>query len=186
MPLKTGNGQTLRVRLMRPSDMALLVDFFDHLSSDTRRRRFHTNVDGVSREEVWARAEIFANVANDHTGAAVIALHRDQTGDHIVGVARFAPFNFEGGGAVDGQLNSDGETVAELAMVVRDDWQGRGVGKALLRQLVALARAVGVDTLLAIMDVDNVPMVRILRGLHLPHETETRDGETTMRLRLGG
>ncbi|MEM2585115.1 MAG: GNAT family N-acetyltransferase, partial [Thermoproteota archaeon] len=52
---------------------------------------------------------------------------------------------------------------AELALVVRDDWQGRGVGTALLNYLIELAKVNGFRTLRAWVLVENATMMHLFR-----------------------
>ena len=51
---------------------------------------------------------------------------------------------------------------AELAIEVIDDWQRRGLGRALLRALSDHARTSGIRRLVAIVSAENFPMQRIL------------------------
>ncbi|MGQ5259973.1 GNAT family N-acetyltransferase [Micromonospora sp. ZYX-F-536] len=64
---------------------------------------------------------------------------------------------------------------AEVALLVRDDWQRRGLGSALLRRLAGHAERVGFAALLLHVGAENAPMLRTLRRLHRPSVAE-RDG----------
>ncbi|MEU8026498.1 GNAT family N-acetyltransferase [Micromonospora haikouensis] len=64
---------------------------------------------------------------------------------------------------------------AEVALLVRDDWQRRGVGTALLRRLVRHAERAGLAGLVLHVQAENTPMLRTLRRLARPTVTE-RDG----------
>lgn len=64
---------------------------------------------------------------------------------------------------------------AEVALLVRDDWQRRGLGSALLRRLVGHAERAGYAALLLHVQAENTPMLRTLRRLARPTPTE-RDG----------
>ncbi|MBQ1032959.1 GNAT family N-acetyltransferase [Micromonospora sp. C97] len=64
---------------------------------------------------------------------------------------------------------------AEVALLVRDDWQRRGLGTALLRRLVRHADAAGYAALVLHVQAENAPMLRTLRRLDRPAATE-RDG----------
>lgn len=171
---QTRDGHTLYSRLVHPSDAARLLEFFERLSSDTRRRRFHTDVDHLDEERKQEIAHALASVDNRTTGGAVLAIDRDVDGDeHIVGVARLArPF-----GAED-------STVVEAAVVVRDDFQGRGVGTELVFRMVLLAKLMQADTLLAEFEPTNDDAIRIFRELNLPTEISASGGETTLYISL--
>jgi GNAT superfamily N-acetyltransferase len=63
-----------------------------------------------------------------------------------------------------GNLLAEGD-LGEVAMLVDDDWQRRGVGTALLRRLYAYAEQAGFAALIAHTAADNVAMLRTLRRL---------------------
>ncbi|MFF3852801.1 GNAT family N-acetyltransferase [Micromonospora sp. NPDC002575] len=64
---------------------------------------------------------------------------------------------------------------AEVALLVRDDWQRRGIGTALLRRLVRHAERAGLAALVLHVQAENTPMLRTLRRLGRSMVTE-RDG----------
>ncbi|GAB3846475.1 hypothetical protein GCM10029963_26270 [Micromonospora andamanensis] len=64
---------------------------------------------------------------------------------------------------------------AELALLVRDDWQRRGLGSTLLRRLTRQAESAGYAAMVAHVQGDNTPMLRTLRRLSRPTTVE-RDG----------
>lgn len=64
---------------------------------------------------------------------------------------------------------------AEVALLVRDDWQRRGLGSALLRRLARHADAAGYAALVLHVQAENTPMLRTLRRLDRPGSAE-RDG----------
>jgi RimJ/RimL family protein N-acetyltransferase len=69
------------------------------------------------------------------------------------------------GGAAVGLANlfTGGSDSAEVALLVEDSWQGRGVGTALARKLVELARAAELTELTAVSQVGNSSLTRVLR-----------------------
>jgi len=69
--------------------------------------------------------------------------------------------------------------VVELAVMVRDDEQRRGVGTLLLRRLIALARGRDVRVLRATLQAENWPARHLLRKLGLSYHTEIQHGELT-------
>ncbi|MFR9774929.1 GNAT family N-acetyltransferase [Micromonospora sp. MS34] len=64
---------------------------------------------------------------------------------------------------------------AEVALLVRDDWQRRGLGSALLRRLVGHAERAGYAAVLLHVQAENTPMLRALRRLDRPAAVD-RDG----------
>jgi GNAT superfamily N-acetyltransferase len=80
-----------------------------------------------------------------------------EVGGEVVGVARY-----------DRSPSSPG--TAELAVLVEHDWQGVGIGRHLLTEVIELARRHGVTTLVATVQEDNDRMLWLLRQL-LPAAT---------------
>ncbi|MBD0676058.1 GNAT family N-acetyltransferase, partial [Streptomyces sp. CBMA156] len=68
----------------------------------------------------------------------------------------------------------DGE--AELALLVEDAWQRRGLGLALLRRLSATAGAAGVRTVYAVTHSTNTGLIAAMRRLDAPLYFHTEDG----------
>ena len=163
------DGYWLYARLIQPEDQPRLLHLFDRLSSHARQRRFHTNVDHLTDEIIDAYAQTFATVDNFKTGGAVVALDHQGLSQKIVGVVR---------------LGAPEAGVAEVAVVVRDDFQGRGVGRALLQRMPTLARQMEVHTVVAIMEADNLPALRLFRRLRLPMKIQTRQAATEVRITL--
>ncbi len=166
-------GQRIRVRLIRPEDAGLLVDFFHHLSPETRWRRFHTTATDVDEAVVWERAQELANVDNRTQGGAVLALVDEPDGEALVGVARVARSPEE-------PASPD----AEVAIVVRDDYQGQGIGTSLLYLLYKLAERMGVEAIRATVQADNSNLLEVIRHLNWPVEMETQQGETAMTVHV--
>jgi ribosomal protein S18 acetylase RimI-like enzyme len=84
------------------------------------------------------------------------------------------------GGEVVGVARYDRSTVdpsaAEFAIVVEDAWQGVGLGRQLLLELIALARRRGVRTLTASVQHDNDRVIGLIRQL-LPGSTFRDDDD---------
>ena len=170
---KTRSGIRLTMRLLQREDRLLLIEFFDLLSPETRWRRFHTNVEHVTREYIEQRSGDFVDVDNRTLNGAVVAAYTDKQGEHIVGVVRLA--------RPAGQPEAP---EAEAAVVVRDDFQGQGVGRELLRRGVLLAKQMKVKTLVAIFQPYNAGAIQLFRELNLPSTISTSHAETTMRIEV--
>lgn len=80
--------------------------------------------------------------------------------------------------------SDDDPAVAEIAVLVRDDWQGRGLGTGLLRQLVAGARILGYDEVVAIAPTTGSWVQAALARLGTPLLQRTPFGEAVVRLTL--
>jgi GNAT superfamily N-acetyltransferase len=130
----TGSDRVM-IRQLVPADRHALVEEFSHLSEQTRRRRFGTVASRLSDHDL----DRLTNV-DHHKHEALAALAPD-TG-RIVGVARYIALpNIPG--------------AAEVAIEVDDEWQGRGIGRRLMSDLVDRARAEGIDRLVAYVGADN-------------------------------
>ena len=90
--------------------------------------------------------------------------------EHAVGVARFARAEIE-------------DDEAEVAIVVRDDFQRKGLGRHLLRILAEKAREMNIVYFTAWVMTENVRLMKLIRGLELKNvESETKYGETKIRV----
>lgn len=133
------------LRPARADDAEAMRAFVDGLDAPSRRYRFHG---GRGR---CSAALAQALVATDRRHQRVwVATVRHEGRECIVGEARFV-------------RDAGGAGSAEIAMVVADAWQGRGVADALLRRLLAEALGAGLQRLRADVMADNGRMQRFLR-----------------------
>ncbi|MEV3988227.1 GNAT family N-acetyltransferase [Streptomyces sp. NPDC049837] len=84
-----------------------------------------------------------------------------------------------------GHLLWDGDET-EVALIVEDDWQRRGIGTELLRRLVSLAREAGCESVYAVTQSSNTGMVAAMRGLNLPLDYQIEEGTLVITARLNG
>jgi GNAT superfamily N-acetyltransferase len=142
--IRTRDGARLTVRPIEPGDKKALVRGFEHLGEESRHRRFLAPIRHLTRSELAYFTEL------DHRNhEALVAFDGD---GELVGVARYVRLD-------------DRPGLAEVAVTVPDDWQGRGVGTALLDRLSRRARANGVRSFLGICLADNREMQELLREL---------------------
>ncbi|SHF37927.1 Acyl-CoA synthetase (NDP forming) [Streptoalloteichus hindustanus] len=134
------DGGTAHVRPITPDDAERLVAFHGRLSERTRYLRYFGPYPRMPQRDVRR----FTTV--DHRDrVALVAL----LGDEIVAVGRFDRL---GGG-----------DSAEVAFVVEDTHQGRGLGSILLEHLAAAARERGLGRFVAEVLAENTQMVRVFR-----------------------
>jgi RimJ/RimL family protein N-acetyltransferase len=155
------DGFTVDVLPIQPHDEDRLYGFHHRLSPATIRRRFFY----VHPELSPAELRRFTHV--DHVDREAIVAVVDGA---IVAVARFD--------RIDGGLD------AEVAFVVADSWQGRGLGTALLSRLVGRARQVGVSRFVAATLPDNTRMLALLRHAGLPITERSEDGVVEVTIDL--
>ncbi|THA77216.1 GNAT family N-acetyltransferase [Streptomyces sp. A0642] len=83
-----------------------------------------------------------------------------------------------------GHLLWDGDET-EVALLVEDDWQRRGIGSELLGRLVALAVEAGCESVYAVTQASNTGMVAAMRALSLPLDYQIEEGTLVITARLG-
>src|SRR5271166_6358197 len=128
----------LTVRPIRPQDAEALRAGFERLSEESRYRRFLSPMSHLSEPTLRYLTEV------DHRDhEALVAVGADGT---LVGVARSV-------------RSRDDPQVAEAAVTVADDWQGRGMGTALLGILADRARSEGISRFTALMLAENRDML---------------------------
>ncbi|MFE7748755.1 GNAT family N-acetyltransferase [Streptomyces sp. NPDC057428] len=82
-----------------------------------------------------------------------------------------------------GHLLWDGDET-EVALVVEDDWQRRGIGSQLLERLVGLAVEAGCESVYAVTQAHNTGMVAAMRALSLPLDYQIEEGTLVITARL--
>ena len=73
-------------------------------------------------------------------------------------------------------------TVGEIALLVRDDYQREGLGRALCRMIYDVARARGVRLLRLYLQAENVAIMRLIRGMGVRYSAERSRGEITVEI----
>lgn len=139
------DGAEVIVRPIRPEDRDLFVEGFERLGEESRYRRFMSYKKKLSDREL----DFFTRL--DHRRHEAIGAIDPATGEGI-GVARM-------------HVSEDDPTVAEAAVTVVDDWQGRGVGSLLLDRLTQRARELGVHRFVATLLTTNKAMLNLFEHL---------------------
>lgn len=123
------------LRLATPDDVPAIIELYRGLSPESRRMRFSTTV----LDDVLVRSAYLGDRFD-----AVLALYQGR----VCGEAR---------------LQVDAGSDHEFALTVADDVQGQGVGGMLLDAVRELAGDHGIVTMRALVRVDNVPMLTLVR-----------------------
>ena len=137
------DGSRLLIRPIEPADRERVAAGFERLSPESRYRRFFSPL-----PELSGRQLDYLTRVDHHDHEALVALDAD-SGEGVA-VARFVRVS---------------EGVAEPAIAVIDDWQGRGVAAALLDRLVERAREEGIERFAALVLADNPRAIRVLERL---------------------
>lgn len=161
-PRALRTGETLYVRALRADDSERLRALHASLSIESIIFRFFRLLPTLSPDLVDHFTHLdYAN------RMAIIATESAAPDAPILAVVRYD------------KLSAD---EAELAFVVQDHWQGRGIAPALLHRLVPYARAHGFTTLVAITMAGNARMLDVLRHAGYPFTMRYVDGDIECRL----
>jgi RimJ/RimL family protein N-acetyltransferase len=147
------DGAPILIRPIRADDKRMLADGLRHLSEESVQRRFLTPKSSFSRAELRYLTEVDGR---DHV--ALVAEYPGEPVRRLIAVARFVRLHDDPG-------------AAEVAIVVADDWQRRGLGSLLAELLAAEARDLGVARFTATMASDNAAAHKLMSKLtrHLEH-----------------
>jgi RimJ/RimL family protein N-acetyltransferase len=158
------DGTRVRIRPIRPDDEPRLADGYSRLSASSAYRRFF-----AARRQLPAEwFHYFANV-DYRRRLALIAEHERRGETPLVGVARYEP--------------TSEDDCAEVAFVIGDAWQGRGLGRVLLEAILAAAELHGIHRFQADVLADNRPMLALLAHHTDVEDRKTEVGVTTVRFR---
>ncbi len=152
-----GDGTRVLVRAIRPDDAERLTELYLRLSRHTAYQRFFTVMPRLPAD--WARQ--LADV-DYQTRLALVAERDGAAGVELIGVARYEP--------------ADEPGTAEVAVVVEDRWQGHGLGRRLLGDLLAAAEQRGIRRFCAYMLGENRRMAALLARLVDIRERTAREG----------
>ena len=120
------DGTQVDLRSIRPTDEPHMRDLMYNLSQETVYYRF------MSRQQRFTARQIQDFVYIDHSrDVAVVVTLPEVQGEQIIAVGTY-------------YLNEK-TNKAEVAFVVRDSWQGRGLGTFIFQHLITIARRNGID-----------------------------------------
>ena len=151
------DGAHVWFRAIRPDDEPRLVDLYGRLSQHTAYQRFFTVMKRLPPD--WAH--FFANV--DFRKRLAVVAEREHEGRlELIGVGRYEP--------------SEEADTAEVAFVVQDGWQGRGLGAILLDDITRAGEARGIRRFRAYVLADNYRMLDLLTRATDVLERKLEDG----------
>ena len=167
VPETLRDGTKIIIRAIRPSDGGPIREQFANLSAESVRFRFH----GMRRAPGENETQLLTNLDFENQ-VALVATLSDQP-DQPVGGARY----------VRSGEGSDRHRRPEVAFLVLDKYQGKGVGSLLLRHLAIIARAQGVNEFEAYVLADNQRMLRVFERGGFP-TTARSSSSGVLRLTL--
>ena len=157
------SGESLRVRPVRHDDGELEEAFVRALSLESRYQRMLSGGTKVTPEWIDSMTHI-----DYHRHMAFAVTTVSDGVEQFVGVGRYV---------VDAVTLS-----ADVALVLADAWQGRGLGRRLLATLLEHAQTAGVHEAVGVVLATNVAMLRLVRSMGFAVTAEPGDA-TVVRIR---
>lgn len=137
------DGTVLTIRLARPQDAVAIAQMHERCSENSRYQRYFTPMNA------W-REDNLRRIAGGHRGATLVAVTSDQL---VVGVGNAFP------------ISPDELDTGEIAVIVDDAWQRRGVGRLLVRHLMEVAERLQFTQVRAYVLAVNQAMLTMLAQL---------------------
>ena len=158
------NGQRVEIRAVRPDDRHGFVDAFGRASAETLHRRFFAVRRNFSEQEITFYSDV-----DFVSHVALVAVVEECGRPTIAGGGRYI-------------VVQPGR--AEVAFAVLDQYQGQGLGGALMRHLVAIARDAKLEELIAEVLPENIPMLKVFQKCGLRLSTRREPGVLHITLQL--
>lgn len=144
------DGRVVRLRPIIAEDAQRLQQFHAALSDRTRYLRYFGPYPRISVKDLYRTTHVDYH---DRVGLVV------ELGEQIIAVGRYE------------LLDRPGRCAAEVAFVVADEHQGRGLGSILLEHLAGSAAENKIETFVAEVLAENITMVTVFREARLPGGT---------------
>jgi RimJ/RimL family protein N-acetyltransferase len=138
---RLSDGSTIQIRALQPDDRDDMLAAIGRSSTQSLRRRFFVPKRGFSEKEIAFFMDI------DFSNHVALVAETDEDGQSVIA----------GGGRYI--VVRPGQ--AELAFVVVDAYQGKGIATILMRHLLAIARDAGLKELTAEVLPENAPMLKV-------------------------
>ena len=161
---KLRDGRVIEIRAITPNDRSQMLDLIGKSSKDSFYRRFFSPKRNLQDSEIDSYFDIdFVN------HVALVAVLEEAGQSIITGGGRFI-------------VEKPG--TAEIAFGVGDAFQGQGIGSALMRRLVAIARSLGISVLHAEVLSGNTSMLKVFEksGLAVSRARDFETVHVTLRL----
>ncbi|GAB7129613.1 GNAT family N-acetyltransferase [Silvimonas sp. JCM 19000] len=150
------NGMPMTIRPIRPEDAEMITQFVERLSEETRYNRYMSTLKSLSQVQLVRFTQI--DYARE---MALVSTVISGAGEIIVAVARFV-------------VNIDSDS-CEFAIVIDDQWQGKGLGVRLMERLFAAARDMGLSAVEGEVLASNSNMLGFMRRLGFEIKTHPED-----------
>lgn len=166
---KMKNGETVTIRPIRAEDEPMIARFHQTLGERTVYFRYLSALKLSTR---IAHERLVRICFIDYARQMALVVERE---GEIIAVGRLVK---------DPQAYARGKKDAEFALVVSDQFQGQGIGKELLRRLIEVARAEGVETVFGEISSENMTMQGICKSFGFQIRRDLEDTTVMARLRV--
>ena len=154
------DGRSAHIRPIRPEDADLLVDFYSRVSDESKYYRFFAPMPKLSDRDVKRFTQV------DYVQRVAFVL---LVGRKMIAVGRY---------------DAVGEGEAEVAFLVEDKHQGRGIGQLLLEHLAQAGRERGIERFVAEVLPDNHPMIRTFKDAGYQVRSQYDDGLVSLEFSI--
>jgi len=158
------DGREIEIRALRPADEDDMLAAVGRTSAQSLYRRFF----GAKRHFSESEKSFFLNV-DFVNHVALVAVVTEGSRTVISGGGRYIIVR---------------PATAELAFAVVDEYQGLGIGAALMRHLTLLARDAGIKELVADVLPENLPMLKVFQSSGLCMQTKRGAGVVEVTLKV--
>ncbi len=139
----TRNNIQVKVRFLQTDDAPLLLDIFDHMGEESRYQRFNQSVENLSQKRIQDEANHIVDTTTANGSGLIAFADLPHQGEVPIAAARYV------------HISPD---KAEVAMSVRDDFQGQGIGTILFNLLLEEAKKRGLSSLVGMLQNSNTGM----------------------------
>lgn len=150
-------GMKILFRPIKPTDEAMMQELFYSLSEDSIYYRFFSHTPFMPHKKV----QRFTTV-DYQKDMAIVGLVEEYGREKIIAVGRYA---------LEPESN-----MAEVALLVQDDWQGKGIGTRLLKYLIQIAKSRKIAGFKAQVLADNRAPLHLVHKTGYTVETTLEDG----------
>ncbi len=160
------NGKEYLFRPMKPTDEELLKDLFYALSDESRYRRFMSPRKDMPHE----RRQDFVQI-NYNKEMAIVVIDQEIEGpERMVG---------EGDYRI-----KEGQNVAEVSIMIRDEYQAQGIGTAIIDYLTTIAKRQGLYGFTAEVLAENKKMLKVFEKMGYDIDKRRKYGEYELKMRF--
>jgi acetyltransferase len=159
------DGTLISIRPIRPEDAPLLVEFFNGLSKDSVIFRFLVPVKALPPEWVIH----FTRIASTRD-VALVAVKEIESRERILGVCRI--------------MREQDSTTGELAVVIDDGWQRKGIGEVLCQLSMTIAKELGMTSIWGIVSPRNKRFLALAKKLSFTIKLDIGEGLYEVEMNL--